>query len=242
MIFLTFKLTSLRPTFFLFLQKNAEIQHHQRSHFAKLGRLKNPSDSKWNMRAYFKERLRSIFRENTRSDHSSASRWFHTQEWSTRQAPQKWGSYVYYLSKYTDLVEPQTNAANSAPKSTEKASKTSKKSYLERDLRKLFSTYLHHIQFIYSKTIFHENSNFVDKHQIWTHPDMVGIHFLRLKNTDAEALLHTINREESFTICAYELKRSIHTDTELKECFFKRFPTQAGQIKATWSPWNWMTI
>jgi len=135
------------------------------------------------------------------------------------------GSYVYYLSKYTDLVtdlvEPQTNAANSAPNSAEKTSKTPKKSYLERDLHKLFSTYLHHIQSIYSKTIFHENSTFVDKHQIWTHPDMVGIHFLHLKNTNAEALLHTINREESFTICAYELKRSIHSDTELKECFFQ---------------------
>ena len=130
-------------------------------------------------------------------------------------------SYVYYLSKHADLVESETNVANSAPKSPEKATKATKKSYLERELHKLFSTYLHHIQSIYSKTIFHETSTFVDKHQIWIHPDMVGIHFLNLKNTNAEALLHTINREESFTLCSYELKRSIHSDTELKEGFFQ---------------------
>ncbi len=55
------------------------------------------------------------------------------------------------------------------------------RSYEERDLHKLLSSYLKNTG-IYSKTIFHEQSNGKDSNQIWTHPDMVGISFLTLQN------------------------------------------------------------
>ena len=54
------------------------------------------------------------------------------------------------------------------------------KTYDERDLHKLLSSYLKNTG-IYSKTIFHEQSTFgKDNNQTWTHPDIVGIRFLNL--------------------------------------------------------------
>ncbi len=51
-----------------------------------------------------------------------------------------------------------------------KAAKSEKvKTYEERDLHKILSSYLKNTD-IYSKTIYHEQSNGKDSNQIWTHP------------------------------------------------------------------------
>ena len=75
---------------------------------------------------------------------------------------------------------------------------------------------------INSKTIFHEKSTSKkDKNQKWVHPDMVGISFLKLENKNSEALQWTVNRNDTFRVHSYELKKEINNDYELKESFFQ---------------------
>lgn len=68
-----------------------------------------------------------------------------------------------------DVLSGETETEITLPK---KPTKT--KTYEERDLHKLLSSYLKNTD-TYSKTIFHEQSNGKDNNQIWTHPDMVGM-------------------------------------------------------------------
>ncbi|TSJ42102.1 HTH domain-containing protein [Fluviicola chungangensis] len=93
--------------------------------------------------------------------------------------------------------------------------------YKERDLHILLSTFLksHGID---SKTIFHEkSSSSSEKHQKWIHPDMIGVAFLKLKTKEGQALQRTVNKEQTFRLNSYEIKREIKSDYELKECFFQ---------------------
>jgi hypothetical protein len=94
------------------------------------------------------------------------------------------------------------------------------KTYEERDLHKLLSSYLKNTD-TYSKTIFHEQSNGKDNNQIWTHPDMVGIKFLNLQTKASQNFLKSINRVDTFKLSSYELKREINSDSELKKAFFQ---------------------
>ncbi|BDS11439.1 HTH domain-containing protein [Aureispira anguillae] len=124
--------------------------------------------------------------------------------------------FEYYLSKY----ENELNLSAVVAKETN-SKKDAAKKYQERDLHKLLSSYLKS-QNIYSKTIFHEkSSNSKDDHQKWVHPDMIGIHFLNLKNKSSNALLKVINKADAFDLISYELKREIKSDYELKKCFFQ---------------------
>ena len=67
------------------------------------------------------------------------------------------------------------------------------KTYNERDLHKLLSSYLKNTK-TYSKTIFHEQSKFAyDNNQIWTHPDIGG-----LINTKILAPLEAANHLSDF--------------------------------------------
>lgn len=94
-------------------------------------------------------------------------------------------------------------------------------SYHERDLHRLLTTYLksHNID---SATVYHEKSSSKgDKHQKWIHPDMVGIAFLKLENSSSQALQWTVNRNDTFKLNSYEIKKEINTDYELKESFFQ---------------------
>lgn len=130
------------------------------------------------------------------------------------------GTYLYYLSKNEgsvtiDLLEEKDIAEEPVGK------RTKKKSYEERALHKLLATYLKNIG-IYSKTIFHEQSTFGnDNNQTWTHPDMVGISFLKLHTKTSQSLLKAVNKVETFKLSSYELKREISTDSELKKAFFQ---------------------
>lgn len=130
------------------------------------------------------------------------------------------GNYFYYLSKNEDKIDFEKIDKNTVTEESKKKNTVKAKTFHERDLHKLLSTYLKN-DGIYSKTIFHEQSNSKDSNQVWTHPDMVGIQFLNLQTKSSQNLLKVINRDETFKISSYELKKEINSDAELKSCFFQ---------------------
>lgn len=126
------------------------------------------------------------------------------------------GTYLYYLTKNEQNIGIDILSGDlSRPVRQSKI-----KTYEERDLHKLLSSYLKNAD-TYSKTIFHEHSNGKDSNQIWTHPDMVGIKFLHLQTKASQNFLKSINRVDTFKLSSYELKREINSDSELKKAFFQ---------------------
>ena len=108
---------------------------------------------------------------------------------------------------------------NELPKNQPKSK--SEKSFSERDLHTLLSSFLRNSG-TYTKTIFHEqSSNGKDNNQIWTHPDIVGIRFSKLQNKVNQNFLKAINRMDTFKLSSYELKKEINSDSELKKAFFQ---------------------
>ncbi|SFU18990.1 hypothetical protein SAMN04489724_0074 [Algoriphagus locisalis] len=128
--------------------------------------------------------------------------------------------YSYYLTKNEqdigiEILSGDTELSSSTPVITKV------KSYSERDLHRLLSSYLKNTQ-IYSKTIFHEQSKYgSDSNQIWTHPDMVGVKFLNLQTKVSQNFLKSINRVDTFKLSSYEIKREINSDSELKKAYFQ---------------------
>jgi hypothetical protein len=143
-------------------------------------------------------------------------------------------SFYYYLTKNEQSIEIEldneaeeqrqdvapftTNIRENNRASIEQSSR--EQTYYERDLHKLLSTYLKQ-QEIYSKTIFHEQTNGKDSNQTWTHPDMIGIRFLDLKTEASQKFMKSINRGDTLKLSSYELKREINTDSDLKKAFFQ---------------------
>ncbi len=127
------------------------------------------------------------------------------------------GSYSYYLTKSEQNIGIEILSGSTQPEIT-KPDKT--KTYEERNLHKLLSSYLKNTD-IYSKTIFHEQSNGKDSNQIWTHPDMVGIKFLNLQSKISQKFLKVINRADTFKISSYEIKKEINNDNDLKKAYFQ---------------------
>lgn len=125
------------------------------------------------------------------------------------------GTFIYYLSKNEKLIE--TLSLISPHK--QESDKT-KKTYDERSLHKLLSTYLKSGD-TSAKTIFHEQSNKTDEYQKWVHPDMVGVKFIELKNSACQSLFKATNRIDTVVISSYELKKEINSDYELKRYFFQ---------------------
>jgi hypothetical protein len=129
------------------------------------------------------------------------------------------GTYSYYLTKNEQNLS--IDLLTGSPeivviKKTEKL-----KSYDEKDLHKLLCSFLKNAG-IYSKTIFHQKSTFgQDSNQIWTHPDMVGIRFLKLQTKASQTFLKAINRIDTFKLSSYEIKREINSDVDLKKAFFQ---------------------
>lgn len=133
-----------------------------------------------------------------------------------KRIKQEGGVYAYYLTKHEQSI-----GIDTLQQPTEAAKKVDKtKTYDERDLHKLLSSYLKNTG-IYSKTIFHESSNNKDSNQIWTHPDMVGIQFLKLQSKASQSFLKAINQVDTFKMFSYELKREINSDTDLKRAYFQ---------------------
>lgn len=125
-------------------------------------------------------------------------------------------TFLYFLSKHADQVD-----ASQLESKTPSTKSTAKKSYKERDLHQLFSTYLDGIG-VQSKTIYHEASkNSKDPNQKWIHPDLVGVQFIRLKSDSSNRLLRTTDSANSFDLYSYELKRTINNDYELKKAYFQ---------------------
>ena len=124
------------------------------------------------------------------------------------------GYYFYYLTKNEQSIEIKE------PDNIEHSKNKVKKTFEERDLHKLLSTYLKSIG-IYSKTIYHEQSNKKDDNQIWTHPDMVGIRYLNLQTKISQDFLKAINQVDTFKVSSYELKKEINNDSELKKAYFQ---------------------
>lgn len=125
--------------------------------------------------------------------------------------------FEYYLSKYENKI----NLSEIIEKETESQDIAKSKTYKEKDLHKLLSSYLKS-QDTYSKTIFHEKSaNSKDKNQKWIHPDMIGINFLNLQNESSNSFMKVVNKSDVFNLNSYEIKREIKSDYELKKCFFQ---------------------
>lgn len=137
-----------------------------------------------------------------------------------KRIKQEGGTYSYYLTKNEQNIGIDILSGETETRIT-KVSKAEKvKSFEERDLHKLLSSYLKNSG-TYSKTIFHEQSNGKDNNQIWTHPDMVGIKFLNLQTKASQNFLKSINRVDTFKMSSYELKKEINSDSELKKAFFQ---------------------
>lgn len=134
-----------------------------------------------------------------------------------KRIKQNGSTYSYYLTKNEQNINIELLNEEIETKTT-KSEKS--KSYEERDLHKLLSSYLKNLG-IYSKTIFHEQSNGKDSNQIWTHPDMVGIKFLNLHTKASQNFLKSINRIDTFKLNSYEIKKEINSDSELKKAFFQ---------------------
>lgn len=137
-----------------------------------------------------------------------------------KRIKQEGGMYSYYLTKNekhlpVEVLSGDIETQTTIPTKTNKA-----KTYEERDLHRLLSSYLKNTD-SYSKTIFHEQSNGKDNNQIWTHPDMVGIKFLNLQTKASQNFLKFVNRVDTFKISSYELKKEINSDSELKKAFFQ---------------------
>jgi hypothetical protein len=122
--------------------------------------------------------------------------------------------YLYYLTKNEQYMFQKSTIEKPTDKKVAKEI-----TYTERDLHILLSTYLNSVT-IFSKTIFHEKSNGKDETQKWTHPDMIGIQFLKLQ-PEAQKLLKVSNQTETFKLYSYELKKEIKTDYDLKQKYFQ---------------------
>ena len=137
-----------------------------------------------------------------------------------KRLKQSGGTYSYYLTKNEQEIEIEI-LSRSTDTSPIKINKSKVKTYTERDLHKLLSSYLKNTK-IYSKTIFHEHSkNGKDSNQIWTHPDMIGVKLLNLQTKVSQNFLKSINRVDTFKLSSYELKKEINSDSELKKAYFQ---------------------
>lgn len=137
-----------------------------------------------------------------------------------KRIKQDGGTYSYYLTKNEQNIGIEILSGETETKTIKVVKVDKTKSFEERDLHKLLSSYLKNSG-TYSKTIFHEQSNGKDNNQIWTHPDMVGIKFLNLQTKASQNFLKSINRVDTFKMSSYELKKEINSDSELKKAFFQ---------------------
>lgn len=146
----------------------------------------------------------------------------------------KGGTFSYYLTKF----EKDLDIDKVVIPATETKPRKKDKTYQERDLHLLLSSYLKH-QDLYSKTIFHEKSTGNDNHKKWIHPDMVGIDFLNLQSKSTQTLLKVINKADTFKINSYEIKKEINTDYELKKNIFpSSFKFKLGELWIFGCFWN----
>lgn len=121
------------------------------------------------------------------------------------------GRYLYYLTEQENTIvsRPQDTLLTNEPEH-----------YHERDLHKLFATYLKSKGY-YAKTIYHEQSGRKDANQKWIHPDMIGVSFSKYKDKTTQKLIRHFDISKRIKLTSYELKKEIRTDTQLKEAYFQ---------------------
>ena len=129
-------------------------------------------------------------------------------------------TYLYYLTKNEQTLDVEKFEEIHEELIKKNTKKEKVITFSERDLHKLLSSFLK-TSGIYTKTIFHEQSNGKDSNQMWTHPDMVGIRFLKLQNKTSQNFLKAINQIDTFKMSSYEIKRELNSDSELKKAFFQ---------------------
>jgi hypothetical protein len=137
-----------------------------------------------------------------------------------KRIKQENGTYSYYLAKNEEIIGLEVLTGVTETKTSKVQKTVRNNTYEERDLHRLLSTFLKNSG-VYSKTIFHEQSNGKDNNQIWTHPDMVGIKFLNLQTKASQNFLKSINRADTFKLSSYELKKEINSDSDLKKAYFQ---------------------
>ena len=94
-----------------------------------------------------------------------------------------------------------------------------KPKFKERDLHKYLSYFVYNYGFIYTKTIFHEESN-KSKYSQWLHPDVVGVYF-PIEEWEPEII--EISRDISsigIKLFSYEIKRELNF-SNLRESYFQ---------------------
>jgi hypothetical protein len=119
--------------------------------------------------------------------------------------------YRYYLAKY------ETNINFNSLQTT---TPIQTNNYKEQDLHKLFTSYLES-KGINAKTIFHEKKQKEDERLKWRNPDIVGVQLIDLDEEVANNFLKSINKEETFKLFSFELKREINYSYELQMAYFQ---------------------
>lgn len=125
------------------------------------------------------------------------------------------------ITKYQPEIDALIQSSNEMAVVTSISEPQKFKDYHERELHKIFCSYLRNSKTIYAKTIFHEKSTTKDKEQKWVHPDVIGASFKDFSNKNTLALLQTVDTKSSIYLYSFELKREIKNDYNLKEYYFQ---------------------
>ena len=125
------------------------------------------------------------------------------------------------IAKYQEEIERLIHDASDINKTSVTPSLPRVVTYHERELHKIFCSYLRNSRSIYAKTIFHEKSTSKDKEQKWVHPDIIGVSFKDYSNDNTLSLLNAIDIKSSVYLYSFELKREIKNDYNLKEYYFQ---------------------
>lgn len=144
------------------------------------------------------------------------------------------GPYLYYHAKYEAQVLAESNAAQSGK--TTSGKKPPKPAWNERSLHTLLCAFLNSdSDDNFTKTIRHETSSPKDDEaQTWIHPDMVNLRLQLPRAAACQSLLNSLRKNDSVVLSSYELKRSIHSDNELKRYFFQ------AVSNSSWANYGWL--
>lgn len=126
------------------------------------------------------------------------------------------------ITKYAAEIENLIDKSRVSVVEEEPAKPTSvHKGYDERSLHKLFCSFLRS-QKIYAKTIFHEKSSAKTDHtQKWVHPDIIAAQFAEFSSDATVSLMKATEPKEMVEIYSYEMKKSIESDSQLKQYYFQ---------------------
>lgn len=143
------------------------------------------------------------------------------------------GPYLYYHAKYEALILADSILSQSGKTVS---GKKAPKPWSERSLHTLLCAYLNSdSDDNFTKTIRHETSTpKEDEAQTWIHPDMVNLRLQLPRAAVCQSLLNSLRKNDSVVLSSYELKRSIHSDNELKRYFFQ------AVSNSSWANYGWL--